>query len=75
MQRKCPALNEIICSTCCGSKKGSEIQCTNSCNYFVEGKVKENKKQIMQVVKESFNSEFEDIYRDEKMNIGISSTF
>jgi len=65
--RNCPALNEIICSTCCGSKKGSEIQCTNSCNYLVEGQIKENKKQIMQTVKESFNSEFEDIYQDEKI--------
>jgi hypothetical protein len=62
--RKCPALNEIICSACCGSKKEAEIQCTNSCNYFVEGQIKENKKQIMQLVKESFNNEFEDIYKD-----------
>ncbi|NMM63077.1 hypothetical protein HBE96_10265 [Clostridium sp. P21] len=65
--RKCPALNEIICSTCCGSKKESEIQCTNNCNYLVEGQIKENKKQIMQLVKESFNNEFEDIYQDEKI--------
>lgn len=65
--RKCPVLNEIICSTCCGSKKGSEIQCTSSCNYLVEGHIKENKKQIMQLVKESFNSEFEDIYQDKEI--------
>jgi hypothetical protein len=65
--RKCPALNEIICSTCCGSKKESEIQCSNSCSYLVEGQIKENKKQIMQLVKESFNSEFEDIYQDEEI--------
>ena len=65
--RKCPALNEIICSTCCGSKKESEIQCTNSCNYFVEGQIKENKKQIMKLVKESFNREEEDVYQDERM--------
>lgn len=65
--RKCPALNETICSTCCGSKKESEIQCTSSCNYFAEGQIKENKKQIMQLVKESFNSEYDDIYHDERM--------
>lgn len=65
--RKCSALNEIICSTCCGSKKGSEIQCTNSCNYLLEGQLKENKKQITQLVKESFNNEFEDIYKDERI--------
>jgi hypothetical protein len=65
--RNCPALNEIICSTCCGSKRGSEIQCTNICNYLTEGQIKENKKQISQLVKESFNNEFEDIYQDEEM--------
>ena len=65
--RNCSALNEIICSTCCGSKKGSEIQCTNSCKYLIEGQIKENKKQILQLVKESFNSEFEDIYKDNKI--------
>jgi len=65
--RNCPALNEIICSTCCGSKKESEIQCINSCSQLIEGKLKENKKQVMQLVKESFNSEFEDIYRDENI--------
>lgn len=65
--RKCPALNEIICSTCCGSKKEAEMQCTSSCNYLVEGQIKENKKQIMQLVKESFNNEFEDIYQDEEI--------
>lgn len=65
--RKCQALNEVICSSCCGSKKESEIQCPNSCNYLVKGKIKENKSQIMQLAKESFNDEFEDIYQDERM--------
>lgn len=65
--RKCPALNEVICSTCCGSRRESEIQCIDSCKYFIEYQVKENKKNIMQLVKESFNNEFEDIYRDEKI--------
>ncbi|MFA6942040.1 MAG: hypothetical protein WCQ54_13855 [Clostridiaceae bacterium] len=65
--RKCPALNEIICSTCCGSKKGSKIKCTDDCKYFIESQIRENKKQIMQIVKESFNRVEEDIYQDEKM--------
>jgi hypothetical protein len=34
---------------------------------LVEGQIKENKKQIMQIVKESFNDEFEDIYQDERI--------
>ncbi|KOF56286.1 hypothetical protein AGR56_05390 [Clostridium sp. DMHC 10] len=65
--RKCPVLNEVICSTCCGSKKGSEIKCIDSCSYFVEGQIKENKKQIMKLVKESFNREEDDIYHDSEM--------
>lgn len=65
--RKCPALNETICSACCGSRKESEIQCTDSCNYLVEGQIKENKKQIMQLVKQSFNSESQEIYTDKKV--------
>lgn len=65
--RKCPVLNEIICSTCCGSNKESKIQCTNSCNYYIEGQTKENKKEIMELVKNSFNNEYEDLYKDERM--------
>lgn len=65
--RNCPALNEVICSSCCGAKKESEIHCINNCSYFVEGQIKENKKQIMQLVKDSFNSEFGDLYQDENI--------
>lgn len=65
--RQCPALNGVICSSCCGSKKGSEIECVGDCKYFVEGAIKENKKQIMQLVKQSFNREEEDIYQDSRM--------
>jgi len=65
--RKCPALNEVICSTCCGIKKGLEIKCTDDCKYFVESYIKENKKQIMKLVKESFNNEADDMYQDGKV--------
>lgn len=64
--RKCLALNEIICSTCCGSKRGLEIKCISDCKYFIESQIRENKKQIMQLVKESFNREEEDIYQDDR---------
>ena len=65
--RNCPALNELICSACCGSKKESEIKCLNTCSYLVEGKIKENQKEVMQLVKESFNNKFEDIFQDGNM--------
>lgn len=62
--RNCPALNQTICSTCCGTKRKSEIQCVKSCKYFIELEIKENKKEITQLVKKSFNVESEDIYQD-----------
>lgn len=65
--RNCPALNESICTKCCGTKKESEIKCVNDCKFYIEGEIKENKKQIMRLVKESFNSEYEDIYQDHMM--------
>lgn len=65
--RKCPALNEMICSTCCGTKRNVEIKCTEDCKHFIEGQIKENKKQIERLVKESYNSEAEDIYQDDSI--------
>ena len=62
--RDCPALNQVICSTCCGTKKVSEIKCTKDCKYFMEYEIKENRKGIVKLVKASFNKEAEDIYRD-----------
>jgi hypothetical protein len=40
--RKCPSLNPVICSTCCGIKKGLEIKCIDDCKYFIENHIKEN---------------------------------
>ena len=65
--RECPALNKIICSTCCGTKRELEIKCISNCEFLVESKIKENRKQIKQIVKESFNNEFEDIYQNKKI--------
>lgn len=65
--RECPAIDQVICATCCGSKKESEIQCIDKCKYFIEYKIKENKKDIVKLVKQSFNKEFEDIYKNERI--------
>lgn len=62
--RKCPSLNQLICSTCCGIKKGLEIKCIDDCKYFIENHIKENKKLIIKLVKESFNNEAEDLYQN-----------
>ncbi|HEY5562071.1 MAG TPA: hypothetical protein VIK72_10020 [Clostridiaceae bacterium] len=65
--RKCLTLNETICSSCCGSKKGLEIKCTDECKYFIDSYIRENKKHINKLVKESFNGEENDIYQDDRM--------
>ena len=35
-KRNCPALASLICSQCCGSKKGKEIDCPDDCFYMVK---------------------------------------
>jgi len=30
----CPALEKMICSSCCGSKRGTEITCSGECQYY-----------------------------------------
>lgn len=65
ISRNCIVLNTYICSSCCGAKRGREIACAEDCNYLTEGVLRENKKQIINLVKVSFNNEYEDIFRDE----------
>jgi hypothetical protein len=36
-QRLCPALNGMICSSCCGSKRGNDLECPSHCLYFPFG--------------------------------------
>ena len=33
-RRSCPALGESICSTCCGTKRGTRIACPPDCVYL-----------------------------------------
>ena len=33
-RRECPALGGLICTQCCGSKRGIEIKCPDDCPYF-----------------------------------------
>ena len=36
-RRKCPALDGMICTSCCGAKRGSSIDCPPHCLYFPFG--------------------------------------
>jgi len=37
-RRGCPALNQQICSVCCGTKRLVEIQCPTSCPYIASAR-------------------------------------
>ncbi len=36
-RRVCPALGGLICTSCCGAKRGSDITCPPDCSYFPFG--------------------------------------
>ncbi|HEX7086440.1 MAG TPA: hypothetical protein VF198_08760 [Vicinamibacterales bacterium] len=33
-RRRCPALNQQICTVCCGTKRETEIRCPSDCGYL-----------------------------------------
>ncbi len=37
-KRNCPALGDLICSLCCGTKRGKEIDCPEDCFYLDKSK-------------------------------------
>src|SRR6266566_7931645 len=37
-RRACPALNQTICSVCCGTKPLTEIQCPDDCVYLTSAR-------------------------------------
>ncbi len=37
-RRACPALNENICSVCCGTKRVTEIRCPSECQYLISSR-------------------------------------
>lgn len=50
-KRYCPAKRASICPTCCGQKRGVEINCPPDCKYFVEGQKHHGQKVMRQRVK------------------------
>lgn len=52
-KRYCPAKKTDICPTCCGEKRGVEINCPPDCRYFVGGRqYQESKVTKRRLVKE-----------------------
>ena len=50
-RRNCPALSQIICPQCCGSKREETISCPLDCIYLVEGRAHEK---LVQITPEKF---------------------
>ncbi|MEN3009883.1 MAG: hypothetical protein ABDI20_02690 [Candidatus Bipolaricaulaceae bacterium] len=39
-ERRCPALDRLICSACCGKERGRSIRCLPSCRFLVEAEAR-----------------------------------
>ncbi len=66
-KRKCPALNGLICSVCCGTKKLKEINCPSDCVYLETSLANQNRKEINKAISLTFPSESHDIFKNEKV--------
>ncbi len=66
-KRKCPALNGLICSICCGTKRLKEINCPSECGYLEMGLANQNSKEISKAINLTFPSESHDIFKNEKV--------
>jgi len=38
--RRCPALDRLICSTCCGKERGRSVRCLPDCRFLVEAEAR-----------------------------------
>jgi hypothetical protein len=71
--RDCPALDGMICSLCCGTKREKEILCPKDCKYLAEGKLYQMLKNVRQEVSQSFNREEEDIFQNDDNSVRFST--
>lgn len=65
--RFCPALEDNICSLCCGTKRQKEITCSPGCEYLKRGKDYQLAQQISKQISSSFQTESDDIFRNEEV--------
>ncbi len=62
-KRSCLVLQQEICPSCCGSKRGNEIECTLDCSIYKKSILKDNEKAVIKLAKESFNNEYDDLFK------------
>ena len=68
-KRFCPALNESICSLCCGQVREKEVHCPTTCPFLSKHKSYQEKRIVEKrnVSQRLPASEEEDILKDERM--------
>lgn len=61
-RRYCVKLKENICSLCCGTKRGKEIDCSLDCSIYKNSILKKNKEIVLEKVKNLYDNKYQDIY-------------
>ncbi|MDT3738854.1 MAG: hypothetical protein RO257_05065 [Candidatus Kapabacteria bacterium] len=74
-KRDCPALNGMICSVCCGTKRLKEIQCPDDCLYLESSSNYLAVKGISQTISNTFKSEADDIFKIPAVSIELAAPF
>ena len=60
--RLCPGLNASICSLCCGTKRGKEILCAETCEYLKKGKDCQLGREIDKKINSDLRTETSDVF-------------
>lgn len=63
-RRKCPAINKVICPSCCASKREKEIDCPPTCEYLTTGKDFKIKKDIEKAIRKGLYDIKDDIFEN-----------
>lgn len=74
-KRHCPALNALICSGCCGTKRLKEINCPSDCSYLETGMKNQMNKEISQTISETFKTERDDIFQNDEVVYQLAAPF
>ena len=65
--RFCSALEDNICSLCCGSKRQKEINCFMGCEYLKKGKDYQLTRQISKQISSTFRTESDDVFKNDEV--------
>ncbi|MEA1974476.1 MAG: hypothetical protein U9N10_02825 [Bacillota bacterium] len=61
-KRYCIELKDNICSLCCGTKRGNEIDCSLECSIYKNAILKKNKKAVLEKANDLYDNKYQDIF-------------